>query len=132
MTSVKGRRILIVEDEFLIAAMAEDFLVGLGATIVGPAATAAAALQLVQSQEIDAAVLDVNLNGERSDAVAAELKRRGTPFVVATGYGRGQFSELGAPVLMKPYSPEDLSAALTAALSARGSIPPAAFDSAHP
>ena len=119
MSSLAGKRILLVEDEFIIAAMAEDMLTALGATVIGPASTIAMALRLAETDGIDAAVLDVNMGGERIDPVAEVLGARNVPVVFATGYGAralGCASE--APVLDKPYTQEELAAALARALGA--------------
>ena len=82
-----ARRILIIEDETLIAMMVEDFLIDLGWTVVGLAGTLDRALAMVRDADIDAAILDVNLNGQQSFAVAEILGDRHIPFVFATGYG---------------------------------------------
>ena len=84
-----GKRILLVEDEYLIAQDIIRPLIDAGAEIIGPAATVQDALRLMLSAPaLDAAVLDVNLNGEMVFAVADALITRGVPFVFATGYGR--------------------------------------------
>jgi len=88
MTTLSGRRVLIVEDESLIAMLAEDFLIELGVTVVGPATTIDGAIAMIETQEIDAAVLDLNIRGERSDRVADALRLRGIPIVCATGMDR--------------------------------------------
>jgi DNA-binding LytR/AlgR family response regulator len=85
--SLRGKRLLIVEDEYLIASELARELSDLGAEIVGPAATVAAALNLVeQNGNLDAAVLDINLRNERVYAVADALIERAVPFVFTTGY----------------------------------------------
>jgi CheY-like chemotaxis protein len=117
MSSLAGKRILLVEDEFIIAAMAEDMLTGLGATVIGPASTIATALRLAESDRIDAAVLDVNMDGERIDPVADVLRARNIPIVFATGYGDGALGGVReAQVLDKPYTQEQLVDALARAL----------------
>ena len=75
MTVLAGKRILVVEDEAVIAAMIEDMLVELGATVIGPAATISNGLTLAGAGNIDAAVLDVNVRGERIEPVASLLRR---------------------------------------------------------
>jgi len=80
-------RVLLVEDDPIIAIMLGDMLRELGCSIVGPAGGAAAALTIIASQPIDGAVLDWNLGREDSSAVADELLRRSTPFVFSTGHG---------------------------------------------
>jgi CheY-like chemotaxis protein len=114
MTRLSGRRVLVVEDEALVAMLVEDALLDAGAEVVGPVATVAEALLLLQGQLPEAAVLDLNLAGETSTPVADELARRGIPFVVATGYGADGLppGHANVPVLAKPYDPADLTAAL--------------------
>lgn len=80
-----GRRLLVVEDEYLIASDLADALAEMGAEVVGPAGTVADALRLVDGR-LDAAVLDLNLRGERGFPVADALRARKVPFVFATGY----------------------------------------------
>jgi CheY-like chemotaxis protein len=120
VTPLAGKRILLVEDEFLVAAMVEDSLIDLGAVVVGPAYRVRDGVRLAEQEEIDAAVLDVNLEGERSDAIADALAARNIPFVLATGYGDAEAGRRGAPVLDKPYTPEMLAAALLRALGLKG------------
>jgi len=111
---LKNHRILVVEDEALVAMLVEDALLDEGATILGPAATVYDALRLVDEAQvdgaIDAAVLDLNLGGETALAVADKLATLGVPFLISSGYGdacdRGR--HLGAPVLPKPYDPSKL------------------------
>jgi CheY-like chemotaxis protein len=109
MSSLHGRRVLLVEDEPLIAMMAEDMLAALGAVVVGPASTLAEALQLARSAEFDIALLDVNLRNERIDPVVALIQERRLPLVLATGYGRTK-SDLPAGVIVieKPYTEDRL------------------------
>ena len=77
-------RVLVVEDESLVAMMVEDVLIDLGHEIAGVAGRLSEALRLATDLEIDFAVLDLNLNGERTDPVAAALRSRGVPFVFPT------------------------------------------------
>lgn len=114
MTKLSGRRVLVVEDEALVAMLVEDALMDAGATVIGPAATVAEALALLQDTRPEAAVLDLNLAGETSSSVADALVRLGVPFVVATGYGAEGLppGHATVPVLAKPYDPADLTAAI--------------------
>jgi ActR/RegA family two-component response regulator len=79
-------RLLVVEDDYMIADELRQELSRAGAVVVGPVSTAAEALALVACQVLNGAVLDVNLAGERAFAVADALRARGVPFVFATGY----------------------------------------------
>ncbi|MBZ9795469.1 response regulator [Mesorhizobium sp. ES1-4] len=112
---------LLVEDESVIAMMAEDFLTELGITVIGPATSINAALELISANDIDAAVLDLNIRGELSHRVAEALRLRRIPMVCATGYGQGaaEFAR-GAPIIDKPYSEDKLARALQMALHGAG------------
>jgi CheY-like chemotaxis protein len=81
------RRVLIVEDEMMVAMLIEDVLTDNGFEIAGLASNIDQALELVGRERVDAVVLDLNLNGCRTFPVAAELTRRGIPFIFSTGYG---------------------------------------------
>lgn len=119
MTSLAGKRILLVEDEFLIAALVEHYLAELGAVVVGPAYRLGEGVALARQEAIDAAVLDVNINGQRSDSIADVLAARKIPFVLATGYGAAE-DDSAAPVLPKPYNAQALAGALRRAIDAGG------------
>ena len=108
------RRILLVEDEMIIAMMLEDLLADLGYDVVGIAARADEALAIIQAQSIDAAILDLNLAGQRSDSVADSLAARDIPFVFSTGYGeQGLKPEYrDRPLLKKPFRSADLERVL--------------------
>lgn len=82
-----AQRVLIVEDELILAMMLEETLAGEGYTVIGPIGRLAGAIALARSAEIDAAVLDVNLYGEAIYPVAEVLMERGVPFAFLTGYG---------------------------------------------
>lgn len=86
-SQLSGRRILVVEDDFLIAADLAEGLQELGMTVVGPASSVSdALLEIEAAPDLDAAVLDVNLSGETIFEVADALRTRGVPFIFATGY----------------------------------------------
>jgi DNA-binding response OmpR family regulator len=108
------RRILVVEDEALVAMLVEDALIDAGFAVIGPARTVSQALEMLKADPPDAAVLDLNLGGENSVSVADALAARAIPFLVATGYGAaGLPAHLKhIPVLPKPYDPADLTVAL--------------------
>ena len=112
-------RLLIVEDAVLLAMELEAGLVEAGAIIVGAAAELGEAMGMLDRQ-IDAAVLDANLNGESVRPLAAALHARGTPFVFATGYGeRGAPEGFDVPVVRKPYNVHQIVSALAEATSRR-------------
>lgn len=99
LPSLAGRRILIVEDEYFIAMDLALNLGDLGAEIVGPAASVAEALDLIQTADrLDGAVLDVNLRDERVYTVADELMARGVRFVFASGYDAALMPEAYADI----------------------------------
>lgn len=114
-TEIRGLRILIVEDEYLIAVDLRADLESRGAVVVGPAATVEEALDLVgRSGAIDAAILDVNLRGEPVYPVAETLQRHGVPFVFVTGYDRLALPDDYADIARheKPIDVEKVSRAL--------------------
>ncbi|KYF58938.1 response regulator [Sorangium cellulosum] len=104
--ALQGLRVLIVEDEPMIASSLEDALTDLGCVVIGPALNMRDAIRLAREAEIDGATLDVNIAGEKVYAVADILMERGIPFVFTTGYGKAGLreSDLGRPVLQKPYN----------------------------
>jgi CheY-like chemotaxis protein len=104
--------VLVVEDEPLVAMMVEDMLLDLGWIVVGPASSLEEALRRAAEGGFEVALLDVNLNGERSDPVAELLRARGVPLVFATGYGSSTATGPAEPVLHKPYRADQLAAAL--------------------
>ena len=110
----KSRRILIVEDEMLIALNLEDMLVQLGHTVVAMAARIPEALKLATESDIDLAILDLNLFGISSFPVADVLRGRGIPFMFATGYGTNGLNESyrNEIVLGKPYGVRELQGAI--------------------
>lgn len=115
-------RVLIVEDELLVAALLQDMLEELGYTGLGPVATLERALALVAEIELDAAVLDISLNGVPVYPVAEVLLRRGIPFVFTTGYGKAEIPKEWQEVvtLQKPFGPSQFAVALEAILSQPG------------
>lgn len=123
---LKGKRILVVEDEALVSILMEDELLGAGADVVGPASSIGDALALVEQAGtargwIDAAVLDINMNGKHVAPVADRLAALGVPFLFATGYG-GEVDTCGhaaAPRVEKPFAATGLVAAVEALSSAR-------------
>ena len=119
MITLCGCRVLVVEDEVLVAWLLEEMLAELECMVVGPAVRVSQALAMVGTEAIDLAILDVNLNGEKSYAVADALAARRVPFVFSTGYAADSMPDKyrSSLILQKPYSQSDLSAALTRLLA---------------
>jgi DNA-binding NtrC family response regulator len=118
---LRGRRVMIVEDELLVAMELESLLEEQGCAVVGPAPTVERALSLLERERPDAAILDVNLDGQTAIPVAAALNARGVPFLLATGYGNAQAAEpelKDAPRLDKPVSHDRLVHTLAQILKA--------------
>jgi DNA-binding response OmpR family regulator len=107
----KPARVLIVEDEFLVACLLEEDLQSQGYELVGPYTTLASALDASRREHFDFAVLDINLNGEMSYPLAEELVARGVPFLFLTGYTAGNLPERlrALPRVSKPYDPAVLA-----------------------
>ena len=103
-------RILIVEDEAMIAFSIEDTLLAEGFEIAGIAARLGTALTMIDSCAFDVAILDTNLAGVSAGPAAIALKASGKPFIVASGYPPSQQQEAfqGAPCIQKPYPPNRL------------------------
>lgn len=120
MRNLKGRRILIVEDEVLIGIMASEMLEEMGATVLGPALNVADGIALAESETLDLALIDINLGGTRSDAVVEVLQRRAVPVLYTTGYSKSAAPPNGSMVLEKPYSAEALASALISILDKNG------------
>ena len=116
MSRFEGRRILIVEDEVIIGMMATDMLEEMGATVLGPALNVSQGVSMAESEQADAALVDINLDGTRSDAVVEVLNRRNIPIVYTTGYGRGAADADARLVLEKPYTAASLARALAQVL----------------
>lgn len=106
--------ILVVEDETIVAMLLEDMLIELGYEIVGPAVRLERALTLAKTARIDMAILDINLDGEDSFAVADILRERQVPFIFASGYGAAGLSAAYSDVftLQKPFDTGQLARAL--------------------
>lgn len=105
-------RVLIVEDDAVLAFNLADMLAEVGFTIIGPAASVAQARALLSNQTCDAAILDIHLGrDETSEPIAQDLTAAGTPFLTLTGYANAQRSPAyaHAPLLSKPVKFEDLT-----------------------
>jgi CheY-like chemotaxis protein len=106
--------ILVVEDEPLVAMVLENIIEDMGARLVGPAASVEKALQLVKAGGFDGALLDVNLRGERVDAVADALAAKDIPFIFTTGHGIDGLppAHRDRPMLSKPFRDTAIEEAL--------------------
>ena len=109
-----GRRILVVEDSPVVAEASEDMLRDMGCIVVGPAANMAPALQLAGEEELDGAIVDINIRGGKAFAVLKVLHDRGIPFILTSGYADWSLPEEwhDRPRLAKPYTPNLLREAL--------------------
>lgn len=120
----EGCRCLVVEDEFLVAMLLEDTLRDLGFEVLGPVSSCAAALDLIRSADggLDAAVLDVNLAGERVYPVAEALLERDVPFIFLTGYAGDDLDDrfAGIPIVQKPWLPATLEGVLARTFAGDG------------
>jgi len=115
---IAGLRILVAEDEMLVAMMLEDMLDDLGCTVVGPANRVPQALDLARQETFDGAVLDVNLAGQEIYPVAEALADRDIPFVFVTGYGSAGLRDpfCNVATLQKPFQPQDLEQVIRSAI----------------
>lgn len=112
-------RVFVVEDEMMVALLAEAVLIDLGHLPVGPALRLEDAMAMARDEDIDVAMLDVNLGEAKSFPIADLLRERGIPFFFATGYG---IDGLTAPyrdelVVDKPYFTADINRALTTVMA---------------
>ena len=118
-TGLVGRRVLVIEDEAMITILIQDTLVDIGCEVIGSASRFDDAAIKAASLSFDVAILDVNLNGKQTFAIAEALVKRGTAFVFATGYGAASLPESlqEVPILQKPFQQQDLERALRTALA---------------
>ena len=118
ISTLLGVRVLVVEDEMMVALFIEDTLRELGCDVLEPAHTLVDAHARIEDHEVDAAVLDINIAEDEVYPVAERLAARGVPFVFATGYALESIHEewRNRPVVRKPYHAEQLRAALEYAL----------------
>ncbi len=110
-----GTRVLLVEDETLVAMLLEDALAELGCEVVGPVARLDAAAEAIERDVIDCALIDINLQGRPAYPLAERLAARGVPFGFVTGYEPEDVEERfrgRRPVLRKPCDADQLRAAL--------------------
>jgi DNA-binding response OmpR family regulator len=113
-----GKRVLIVEDEMLVALLIEDFMAELGCSTVGPCGSVATALDTIRTEMFDLAVLDVNLAGEMVYPVAEVLTERHIPFLFLSGYGDEAIppGHSNWRVCAKPFRGDDLASMMSAAV----------------
>ena len=116
----KARRVLIVEDEPLLALSLEDMLTELGYLVIGMATRIENALTLAESSEFEFAILDINLAGSNTFPVADILRKRRKPFIFTIGYGAQGLGDAyrGTHFLTKPFGLRELEKIVTKALTA--------------
>ena len=121
VTKLAGKRVLVVEDEAILAMSIEDMLSDLGCVVVGPALSLEQGQALAAYEPLDVAVLDVNMGDAPSFEIANVLRQRSVPFCFATGYGPAGLPPEYArvPVLAKPHGEAALGAILRELLSLR-------------
>lgn len=112
-----GKKILLVEDDDLVASTVEDVLLFAQAASVEIAGSVKTALDALADRQFDVAIVDINLGGEASWPVAEELLRRAVPYLTVTGYGDVFDHELVSRLLAKPYSMAALLKAVTELLA---------------
>jgi DNA-binding response OmpR family regulator len=114
-------RILVLEDESLIAIMLEDWLSELGCETVGPADSVRNALEMVDGTEIDGAILDVSIGDENCFSVADALREKGVPFAFATGHDAGAVASRFQDelLLQKPFAFQAVSSTVSKLLDRR-------------
>ncbi|HEY6661323.1 MAG TPA: response regulator [Sphingomicrobium sp.] len=119
--TLKGRRILIVEDSPVVGEFTAELLTELGCEVVGPAPNMASARELIDAEDLDAALMDVHIRGERVFALCELLRAKGVPFILTSGYGDWQLPEewKDRPRLYKPYTIDQVRQALDALLADR-------------
>jgi DNA-binding response OmpR family regulator len=125
MTSLQGKRVMIVEDELLVAMMIEDILLEQDCDVLGPYTNLADALQAAEAEMMDLAVLDVNLRGEKIYPVARMLSDRGVPFLLLSGYGADAIpaDQPNWRACAKPFTPDDLTRLLAEQLESQARLP---------
>jgi CheY-like chemotaxis protein len=111
---LQGLRVFVVEDDFLVASTLSDWLVGWGCHVLGPISRVDAARRRARREQVDLALLDVNLAGTRVYPLVDDLAKRKVPVVLLTGYSPNSFPPgyQGLPCVKKPYSPRVLLQAI--------------------
>ena len=117
---LSGQRILVVEDSPVVGPFTADLLEDLGCEVVGPAPNMAAARELIEEVEFDAALMDVHIRGERVFPLCEALEAKGLPFVLTSGYADWTMPDKwrNRPRLQKPYTIDDVRDSLSELLSA--------------
>jgi chemotaxis family two-component system sensor kinase Cph1 len=121
-TGLEGMRILIAEDNLFAAMELEQTLLAFGCQPVGPVARLDQAMSLASQEDLDGALLDVELQGQTVFAVAEELERRHIPMIFASGYGTDEVfpaAFVHHPRLPKPFGEDDVRRALAAMVARR-------------
>lgn len=117
ISALAGLRVLVVEDEYMVADYISMTLEDFGCAVVGPVGTIEEALAVVNDGGLDGALLDANLSGDSSAPIAVALRAASVPFVVATGYGALELPDEAlkrAPRISKPFSETELKTTLIA------------------
>ncbi|WP_313104133.1 response regulator [Brevundimonas sp.] len=120
INALQGRRVLVIEDESLVAMLLETILDDMGCAVVGPESNIDDGLRAATTEGgLDAALLDVNVAGREVFPVAEALKARGVPFVFSTGYGEAGLPEhwRGNPTIQKPFTEGAIRDALMKAMN---------------
>jgi CheY-like chemotaxis protein len=119
---LEGLRVLVVEDNLLLAEVTKLLLEDSGGQVVGPAGWLQRGLELAEQEKLDGAILDINLHGEMSFPIAEVLRTRGVPFIFVTGYEDRSIVPMAyrsAPRLDKPVAEDRLIEVLVAAFTAK-------------
>jgi len=114
-TDLLNRRILVIEDSPVVAPFTADVLADLGCEVVGPAPNMATARELAETEEFDAAILDIHIRGERVFSICEVLEARKIPFILTSGYADWQVPDKwrDRPRLQKPYTIDQVEQALS-------------------
>jgi CheY-like chemotaxis protein len=123
LSNSPGRRVLVVDDEVLVAMLIADMLEDLGHEVVGPAHSLDDGLSLAQAGAFDCAILDISLNGRSSVPIADSLREQGIPFMFASGYppDANEAGFQGVPLLQKPFNMRQVEETLERTVAAAAS-----------
>lgn len=117
--TLRGLRVLVVEDDYLVAMLFVEALEDLGCTVVGPCATVAAALEMLEDNRFEVALVDFHLRGEKATSLAERLSALGRPFAIASGGGAEIEGHGQLTCLRKPFMVRDVEAVLRVLVSQR-------------